>query len=76
MNRVECIINPLRSCILWEGVPVRPVVVVHVHEDGHWLAKDKAAPHNDVPQLTLEEWHCRQYAQWQLEREREGEVDI
>lgn len=33
-----------------------PVVVMHVHEDGDWLSKDDAAPHDYVANLTLHAW--------------------
>ena len=53
-------------CVVRETVPVGPVVVVHVHEYGHRLAQDDAAPHDDVAYLALEEWGGCQYAQWDL----------
>ena len=43
-----------------------PVVVVHVHEDSDRLSEHDAGPHDDIPQLTLEEWESREYAQWDL----------
>ena len=56
---------------------MEPVVVVHVHEDGHRLAEDDATPHDDVPQLPSEEWDGGDDTQWDLcaggERERERE---
>ena len=31
--------------------PVKPVIVMQVHQDGHWLTQDDTAPHNHVSYL-------------------------
>ena len=56
----------LHGYVLCERVPVGPVVVVHVHENGHRLAQHDAAPHDTVAQLTLKEWDGSHYAQRDL----------
>lgn len=52
---------------------VYPVVVVHVHEDGHGLTEDDARPHDRVANLAIHEGQRREDPQRNLGgRRREG----